>query len=437
MRDTRVVVTGLGAVTPCGLDMPSTWAALVAGTSGTGPLTAFDPTRYGLAARAAGEVAGFAGPELLGRRRARRMDRVMQFAVVAAREAATDAGLLPRSAVGGNGTTAGGGAEAPGTLHGVAPEGAGAFIGSALGGVTTLIDQQLTLEEKGGRRVSPFTIPMCLVDSVPAMVALDMQLKGPNLAHVSACASGANAIGEAFEVIRRGGADLMLAGGSEAPLAPIIVAAFENMGALSTGDGDPTQASRPFDRRRDGFVIAEGAAVLVLEGFEHAAARGARVYAQVVGYGSTADAVHATAPAEGGEGILRAIDVAMTEAGAKPADIDYVSAHGTSTPLNDAVETVVLKTLLGRRALEVPASSIKSMLGHMLGAGGAVEAAAMAMTVSEGVVPPTINLHDPDPQCDLDYVPLAARRVADGVGLALSTSLGFGGHNAALVFAAI
>jgi 3-oxoacyl-[acyl-carrier-protein] synthase II len=277
---------------------------------------------------------------------------------------------------------------------------------------------------------------MTLADSVPGAVAIRHVLKGPNMAHLSACASGANAIGEAFEAIRRGSADVMVAGGSEAAITPTVVAGFYNMGALSKWRGESVLASRPFDVERDGFVIGEGCGVLVLERLDHARARGARVYAELAGYGSTADAVHATAPAEDGDGIVRASLVALAEAGQSAADIDYVNAHGTSTPLNDAVETLALKRLLGERAYDVPVSSIKSMIGHLLGAGGAVEAVASCQTVATGGIPPTINLRSPDPACDLDYVPEGARTLPAGRRLVLSTSLGFGGHNAALLFRA-
>lgn len=418
----RVAVTGLGAITPVGLDQPSTWNALTAGTSGLGPITHFDAVAMGFESRVAGEVKGFDPVALLDHRSARRMDRVTQFAAVAAREALADAGLLDRET---------------GRLDASAaePERTGVYIGSGIGGVGTLLAEEAILHARGVRRVSPYTIPMLLSDSVPGTVAIQHGLKGPNMTHVSACASGANAIGEAFEAIRRGAADVMLTGGSEAAILPLTVAGFQNMGALSKWPGDPQLASRPFDAERDGFAIGEGAGVLVLERLEHAQARGARVYAILAGYGATADAVHATAPAEDGEGMLRAIRTALQEAGLGAEDIAYVNAHGTSTPLNDAVETKVLHTLFGSRAGDVPVSSIKSMIGHLLGAGGAVEAVASVRTIESGVIPPTINLQHPDPACDLDYVPHHARRPAGGVPVVLSNALGFGGHNAALIFA--
>jgi 3-oxoacyl-[acyl-carrier-protein] synthase II len=418
----RVVVTGLGAVTSVGLDQPSTWAALVAGRSGLGPLTAFDPVATGLAVRAAGQIRDFDASTALDRRQSRRMDRCMQLAMVAAREALADAALVDP--------------ERAALADGVAdPDRVGVFVGSGVGGIGTLLAEEGTLRARGGDRVSPLLLPMMLIDSVPGSIAIAYSLRGPNMGHVSACASGANAIGEAWHLLRRGDADVMLAGGSEAPIYPVVVAGFENMGALSRWAGEPTLASRPFDAERDGFVVGEGAAVLALERREHARARGARIYAEIVGYGTTADAVHVTAPAEDGAGIQRAMRAALAVADATPADIDYVNAHGTSTPLNDAVETRALKALFGPRASAVPVSSNKSMLGHLLGAGGAVEAVATVRTVETGVIPPTINLHTPDPACDLDYVPHVARRPTGGVRLALSNSLGFGGHNVALLFA--
>ncbi len=424
MQPIRVVVTGLGAVTPVGVDQPSTWEALVAGRSGIGPITHFDAAGLGFEVRVAAEVNAFDPAVAIDAKSARRMDRVTQLAVVASREALADAGLLD-----------GASGRLDRAWH--APERVGAFIGSGMGGIVSFLGEHDVLTGRGARRVSPFTIPMVLIDSIPGTVAIQFGLKGPNMAHVSACASGANAIGEAFEAIRRGAADVMVAGGSEAAITPLVVAGFQNMGALSKWQGEPRLASRPFDAARDGFVMGEGAGMLVLERLDRALARGARVYAELVGYGSTADAVHATAPAEDGEGMLRAIHMALAEGGLTAGDVEYVNAHGTSTPLNDAVETRVLRSLFGERAGAVPVSSIKSMVGHLLGAGGAVEAVATVRTLETGVVPPTINLHTPDPACDLDYVPHTARRPAGGVRVALSNALGFGGHNAALIFSRV
>jgi 3-oxoacyl-[acyl-carrier-protein] synthase II len=421
MNEVRVVVTGLGAITPVGHDVAATWAAFVAGRSGLGPISLFDPDASGVETRVAAEVTGFDPEAHFERRVARRMDRVMQFALVAAGEALADAGLLEAS---GDVLRAGD----------IVPARAGVYIGSGIGGVTTLEAECGVLRDRGARRVSPFVIPMTLADSVPGSVAIHYGLKGPNMAHLSACASGANAIGEAALAIRRGVADVMVAGGSEAAITPVAVAGFYNMGALSKWQGDPVLASRPFDAQRDGFVIGEGAGVLVLEGLDHALARGAPILAELVGYGSTADASHITAPAEDGDGIYRAVDWALGEAGLTTSELSYINAHGTSTPLNDAVETVALKRILGERAYDVPISSIKSMIGHLLGAGGAVEAVASVQTLRTGIIPPTINLDTPDPACDLDYVPHTARHVPGGVDVVLSTSMGFGGHNAALLF---
>ncbi len=421
MGDVRVVVTGMGAVTPVGLTVEASWAAWVAGQSGLGVITLFDPAEFGVETNVAAEVKGFDPHAYFDRRAARRMDRVTQLTLVAAAEALSDAGLV--------------GTAGP-ALRGdvVAPERVGVYVGSGIGGMTTLETEMAVLRSRGANRVSPFTVPMILADSVPGAVAIEHGLRGPNMAHLSACASGANAIGEAFEAIRRGAADVMVAGGAEAAITPTVVAGFYNMGALSKWQGEPTLASRPFDADRDGFVIGEGVGVLVLERLDLARARGAPVYAELAGYGSTADAVHVTAPAEDGDGIVRAIEIALREASLSSAEIAYVNAHGTSTPLNDAVETVALKRALGPRAPDVPVSSVKSMIGHLLGAGGAVEAVASVRTIVTGVLPPTINQRRPDPACDLDYVPNVARKVPGGVPVVLSTSLGFGGHNAALLF---
>jgi 3-oxoacyl-[acyl-carrier-protein] synthase II len=423
MNGVRVVITGLGALTPVGLDAESSWRAWRAGRSGLGPITRFDPTVNGVETNVAGEVKGFQPDEHFGRREARRMDRVTQLAMAAAQQALAEAGLL----------TDDGAALDSGMA---APERVGVFIGTGVGGVATLEAETAVLRERGANRVSPFAVPMTLADSVPGAVAIRYGLKGPNMAHLSACASGANAIGEAFEAIRRGAADVMVTGGSEAAITPTVVAGFYNMGALSKWQGEPTLASRPFDARRDGFVIGEGAGVLVLERLEHAQARGARVICELAGYGSTADAVHATAPAEDGDGIVRAIHAALATGALAPEDISYVNAHGTSTPLNDAVETLALKRVLGERSYDVPVSSIKSMIGHLLGAGGAVEAVASSQAIRDGRIPPTINLVHPDPACDLDYVVEGERVLPGGIEVVLSTSLGFGGHNAALVFRA-
>lgn len=416
----RVVVTGLGAVTPVGLDAPSTWASYVAGRSGIAPIALFDAAGMGFEAKVAAEVKGFVPEDHMDRKVARRSDRVMQFAIAAAREAMADAGLL----------------DGDGKIDARAydPDRAGCYIGSGVGGVGTLIDSENVRLEKGQNRISPLAVPMILNDSTPGAVSIQHGLKGPNMSLVSACASSANAIGEALELIRRGAADMMVAGGSEAAILPVVVAGFQNMGALSKWSGDAPLASRPFDAERDGFVIGEGAAILILERLDRATARGARIYAELAGYGLSADAGHITAPSEDGDGLMRAVRMAFDSAHVTAADIDVVSAHGTSTPLNDKVETVALKTLFGERAYDVPVSSVKSMIGHLLGASGAAAALGSCMSIQTGIVTPTINLHTPDPACDLDYVPNTSRTVPGGVGGVLLNSAGFGGHNAALVF---
>ncbi len=418
MHDRRVVITGLGAVTPVGLDEASTWQAFVAGRSGVSEITCFDVAATGTEARVAAEVKGFDPLSYFDRKTARRLDRVAQLALVASQEALADAGLLEDGRL----------------IPQVDPDRCGVFIGSGVGGVASLLEQEAVLEHQGARRVSPWLLPMFLADAVPGVVAIQYGLRGPNMAHVTACASGANAIGEAFEAIRRGAADAMLAGGAEAAIVPVLVAGFYNMGALTRWAGEPALASRPFDKTRDGFVVGEGAAMLVLESLELARRRGAAIHAELVGYGATADAVHVTAPDETGAGIVRAARQALAQAGVEAVEVDYISAHGTSTPLNDAVETRAMKELLGTRAYEVPMSSVKSMIGHLLGAGGAVEAVVSVRVLETGLMPPTINLHYPDPECDLDYVPHVARQAPQGVRVVLSNSLGFGGHNAALVF---
>jgi 3-oxoacyl-[acyl-carrier-protein] synthase II len=417
--DQRIVVTGLGAITPVGHDVDSSWEAFIAGRSGIGRTTRFDAEGMGFSAKISGEVKDFDPTTALDRKTARRSDRVTQFALVAAREALTNAGLL--------------GDDGRVDPSKVQPERIGCFIGSGVGGVGTLAEAEAVRLERGQRRVSPLAVPMVLIDSTPGAVAIEHNLRASNVAHVSACASGANSIGEAAEAIRRGVADVMVAGGAEAAIIPVTVAGFQNMGALSSWDGDPAKGSRPFDLHRDGFVMGEGAGILILERLDAARARGATVYAELAGYGTTCDAGHITAPSEDGDGILRAIDQAMEQSGLTPDDVDYVNAHGTSTPLNDKAETLAMKRLFGARASHVPISSTKSMIGHLLGAGGAVEAIACCKVIETGILPPTINLETPDPDCDLDYVPNTARETA-GVDVVLSNSLGFGGHNVTLLF---
>ncbi len=405
----RVVVTGMGALTPVGNDVPTTWANLVAGKSGAGPITQFDPTNY--KTKFACEVKDFDPVPIIGKKEARRMDRYTQFAVAVSKQALDDAGWV------------------------VTPENEtriGVMIGCGIGGINTIINQLTELLQKGPDRVSPFLVPMMIPDSAAGQVAIQFGLKGPNLAVVSACATGNNAIGEASEWIRRGACEAVLAGGSESAMVPIAAAGFNNMTAISTRNESPLTASRPFDKNRDGFVMGEGAAVLMLEELEHAKARGAKIYAEILGYGLSADAYHVTAPSENGAGAAQAMRMALAQAGLRPDQIDYINAHGTSTPLNDKSETRAIKSVFGEAAYQIPISSIKSMTGHLLGAAGAVEGVACVKVITDGIIPPTINYETPDPECDLDYVPNVARQQV--VNTVMSNSFGFGGHNAVIIF---
>ena len=406
----RVVVTGMGAISPIGNDRHAAWQAAREGHGGIDYIEGFDASQ--MPVRIAGEVKGFDASAALGRKEARRSSRVIHFAVVAAREAVQDSGFDVA-------------AEA---------EEVGVLIASGVGGLEWIEKGMLALDHEGPRRVSPFTVPAMIADMPAGMVAIDLGAKGPNFAVVSACASGAHAIGEAAEWIRRGDAVAVLAGGSEAAVSPLAVAGFAQMQALSMRNDEPQRASRPFDRDRDGFVIAEGAAVLMLEELSHAQARGATIYAEVVGYGATADASHMTQPDEDGDGARRCITRALRRAGAAPTDVGYINAHGTSTPLNDAAETRAIKRVFGDAAATIPVSSTKSMTGHLLGAAGALEAFFSVMAIHDHFLPPTINLDNPDPECDLDYIPHTGREASPA--LVLSTSFGFGGHNACLAFAA-
>ncbi len=405
----RVVITGLGAFTPVGNDVKTMWQALVAGHSGVGPITLFDPAPF--ETRFAAEVKGFDPAALFGRKDARRMDRFTQFAVAAAGQALADA-QLPIT---------------PETAPRIA-----CIFGSGIGGISTILAETQVMRDKGVDRVSPFLVPMMLPDTAPGQIAIQYGLKGPNMAIVTACASSANAIGEATETIRRGAADAALTGGAEAGIVPLAVAGFNVMTAVSRRNDAPQKASRPFDATRDGFVIGEGGAALVLENLDHAQARGARIYAEVLGYGASADAYHITAPQETGEGAALAMRTALAQAGLAPQDIGYLNAHGTSTPLNDKSETAAIKLVFGSAAYKVPISSTKSMTGHLLGAAGALEAIICVKALQEGILPPTINYETPDPECDLDYIPNAARHVS--IRAAMSNSFGFGGHNACLIF---
>jgi 3-oxoacyl-[acyl-carrier-protein] synthase II len=406
---TRVVITGMGAITPLGNDVETFWRNVVAGRSGVGPITLFDASA--MKTRIAAEVKGFDPEAWFGRKEARRMDRYAQFALAATQQALQDARLDP--------------------AH-VDRERVGVILGTGIGGIGALVQGVETLMTRGPDRISPFMVPMMLADTAPGLIAIAYGFRGPNMAVVTACASGTNAIGEAMHLIRRGDADVVIAGGAEAAILPVAVAAFNVMGAISTRNEEPERASRPFDRTRDGFVMGEGAGILILERLEHARARGARIYAEVVGYGTSADAYHITAPLENGEGAALAMRRALADAGLSPRDIDYINAHGTSTPLNDKSETQAIKAVFGEAAYDVPISSTKSMIGHLLGAAGAVEAIVCIRAITDGVIPPTINYEHPDPECDLDYVPNVARRRL--VRTAMSNSFGFGGHNACVIF---
>ncbi|MCO5217307.1 MAG: beta-ketoacyl-ACP synthase II [Thermomicrobiales bacterium] len=407
-NQTRVVVTGMGALCALGNTMSEIWTAATAGQSGIGPITRFDATDYGTTF--AGEIKGFDPASEIGKKEARRLDRYSQLAIVATRQALAQSGLD----VSAN------------------PERVAVFIGTGVGGVETIESGIENLVTGGPRRVSPFFIPMMLANMASGNVAIDIGAKGPNFAPVSACAAGAHAIGEGVMMIRNGMADAVIAGGAEAPVTRIGVAGFSSMGALSTRNDAPQQASRPFDASRDGFVLAEGAASLVLESLEHALARGATILGEIVGYGLTDDANHMVQPAPGGEGAARAMTMAMADAGVSPDQIGYINAHGTSTPLNEKLETAAVKRAFGEAAYSVPLSSTKSMTGHLLGAAGAIEGAFTLMALQTGVLPPTINQTDPDPECDLDYIPNVARQ-AD-ISIAMSNSMGFGGHNVSLIF---
>lgn len=408
----RVVVTGLGAVTPVGNDVPTTWQNLIAGKSGIGPVTHFDASEYGV--RFAGEVKNFDPAPLASPKELRHMDRSSQMAIAASREALASAQL---------------------DISAANPERIGIVMGTGAGGIKLLLNQQKTLEERGPKRVSPMFLPYFLPDTASGLLAIMLGIEGPNMAVVSACSTGGHAIGEAFEIIRRGDADAMVAGSTEAGILPVIFAGFVNMRALSTRNEDPESASRPFDATRDGFVISEGAAVLILEELGHARARGAPILSEMLGYGSGNDAFHMVAPRDFGAGAAKVIRAALRKAGIQPEQVDYVNAHGTSTPLNDKYETAAIKEVFGEHAYRLVVSSTKSMLGHMFGAAGAAEAAICVKAVQEGLIPPTINYRHPDPECDLDYAPNVARRRK--VAVAISNSFGLGGHNSCLVFGAI
>lgn len=403
----RVVVTGLGAVTPVGNDVPSTWRALLAGTSGAGPISRFDAARFQV--RFACEVKGFDPLAYMDRKEAKRSDVYTQYALAASVQAMSDAGFAD---------------------GGYVPEETGVIIGSGIGGLKIFEEQHDTYRERGPSKISPFFIPMFISDMAAGIVSMRFNAKGPNYGTVSACATSAHAIGDAFRTIQYGDADVMITGGSEAAVTPMSIGGFANMTALSERNDDPQTASRPFDRGRDGFVMGEGAGVVVLEELEHARRRGARIYGEIIGYGATGDAYHITGQPENHEGLQRAMRRAIRDAGIAPSDVHYVNAHGTSTPLNDPNEIRGIRAVFGEHAEALSVSSTKSMTGHMLGAAGGVEFIFSTLAIVDGVVPPTINQFETDPECDLDVTPNVPRRRE--VDVAISNSSGFGGHNVTL-----
>ncbi|WHY91962.1 beta-ketoacyl-ACP synthase II [Neobacillus cucumis] len=405
----RIVVTGIGAVTPLGNDAKTTWNNIKNGVSGIGPATILDAEKVDI--KIAAEVKNFAPEEFMDKKEARRMGRYSQFAVAASKMAVKDAGIH----IGLD----------------IEPERVGVWIGSGIGGLGEFEEQHRKFLEKGQRRVNPFTIPMFIPDMAAGQVSIELGAKGINNCSVTACASGANSIGDAFRVIQKGDVEMMIAGGTEATITDMTVAGFSNMTALSKNP-DPTSASRPFDKNRDGFVIGEGAGILVLEELEHALARGAHIYGELIGYGATGDAHHITTPAPEGEGAQRAMKLALADAGISPEQVDYINAHGTSTYYNDLYETLAIKEVFKEHAYSLSVSSTKSMTGHLLGATGAIEAIFSLLAIKEGILPPTINYETPDEQLDLDYVPNVAKK--KDIQIVLSNSLGFGGHNATLIF---
>jgi 3-oxoacyl-[acyl-carrier-protein] synthase II len=407
MQLKRVVVTGLGAVTPIGNNLTDYWEGLLSGRNGIAPITLFDASRH--ECRIAGEVKGFDPHDYLDRKEAKRMDRFSQLAIAASIQALTDAKL---------------------TIDELNADEVGVIIGTGVGGLKVLEEQQEVYLSRGPSRVSPFMIPMMIANMAAGLTAIHTGAKGPNNCTVTACAAGSNAIGDAFRLVQRGFVKAMICGGTEAAITPLAIAGFASMKALSTRNDDPTRASRPFDRDRDGFVMGEGAGILILEELEQAKERGAKIYGEIIGYGMTCDAYHMTAPS--GQGATRAIELALRDANVQPEQVDYINAHGTSTPANDTTETKAIKKALGEAAYKVAISSTKSMTGHLLGGSGGIEAVASVMAVASDRIPPTINIQNLDSECDLDYVPDKSR--AQKVAIALSNSFGFGGHNVTLAF---
>ncbi|MGF1514215.1 MAG: beta-ketoacyl-ACP synthase II [Elainellaceae cyanobacterium] len=407
--DKRVVITGLGAITPIGNTLSDYWQGLMEGQNGIGRITHFDPSRY--ACQIAGEVQGFEPLEYIDRKDAKRMDRFAQFAVAASKQALANAQL---------------------EITELNAEQVGVMIGTGIGGLSVLEAQHEILLNRGPDRCSPFMIPTMIANMAAGLTAIQVGAKGPNSCAVTACAAGSNAIGDAFRIIQRGSAQAMICGGTEAAITPLSYAGFASAKALSTRNDDAAHASRPFDLNRDGFVMGEGCGILILESLDHALSRGAKIYGEIVGYGMTCDAYHMTSPPPGGTGAARAMRLALKDGGLSPSDVDYINAHGTSTPANDSTETAAIKSVLEAHAHSVAISSTKSMTGHLLGGSGGIEAVAVAMALVENRVPPTINLEVPDPACDLDYVPNESRPLT--VNAALSNSFGFGGHNVTLAF---
>ena len=405
----RVVITGLGTLNPLGNDVATTWQRAINGESGIAPITHFDATDF--KTRIAGEVKGFDPNVLLGRKEARRMSRATQFAIAAAEEALSDAKL---------------------TITGDNRDRIGVIVGSGMGSLDPVVDNLNALNGRGVGRISPFFVPMMLADTPAAMISIRYGLRGPNMSVATACATANNAIGEAAVTILRGAAEIMVAGGTEASILPIAIGGFSQMGALSTRNDEPERASRPFSLDRDGFVASEGAGIVILEDRDHAIARGATIYGELLGYGASADAYHISTPSPNGEGAIRAMRCALSDAGLRPDEIDYINAHGTSTKFNDAGETAAIKVVFGDFAYRIPVSSTKSMHGHLMGAAGALEAILCLKSMETGIVPPTINYETADPACDLDYVPNVKRETA--VSITMSSGFGFGGHNAVLIF---
>ncbi|MBW2367498.1 MAG: beta-ketoacyl-ACP synthase II [Deltaproteobacteria bacterium] len=407
--DRRVVITGVGLVTPIGIGVSETWDALCAGKSGIGEVTRFNATAF--KTRIAGEVKGFKAEDYVSKKEARRLQPFITYAIAAARMAVEDSGL---------------------TIDRRNNERVGVLTGCGLGGLEMLEKNYKILESKGPHRVSPFFIPMMIGNMAPGMISIQFGAKGPNSSVATACAAGTHAVGEAAKLIKYGAADAMITGGVESTITPTCIAGFNSMGALSTRNDDPEKASRPFDKDRDGFVVGEGSGILILETLESAQERGAKIYAEILGMGMSGDAYHMAAPAPGGEGAMRCMRAALVDAGVSYQDIDYINAHGTSTPLNDALESTAIKAVFKEKAHSIPISSTKSMTGHLLGGAGGIESVFTVMTITHSIIPPTINLENPDEACDLDFVPNVARKA--NVNVALSNSFGFGGTNGTLVF---